>query len=1283
MLPINNGSNTPCANISSNCVVWQGPDIPCINICNGDTVSDVVAALGQELCDLIDSVSEINVDLTSLDLGTIPPPSGGGGGTGDYLQVIIDYINNLPPTPTTTTPTIINIPPCLQYNDPQGNVVTSLPIEDFVVYLANKICNIISDITLINNTIADIINRIVILENCVLPCNPGTGGGDPIVNSTCILGGSSVTASTLLTALEIEYCNFVNAVGSIAQINSAVNSTCIYGATQMLSVNANYGTQNNWISNPTTLAEINQNQWVVICDLYNAVLNIQQNCCDTDCAGVSFGSTYNVIYDPVTQIASGINFNFTSTSIPSGFTDCGSTITLTDSNGASTSTPINIVGLSTQPSGTVININNSVSTQGSLNAQIQMCVTDGTSTCSENQNSSISLLTPCPMFRLVNTADPTELTLSWLHIIGLGTVSYNWTLTETNATTSSFTGTVIGNSTTPNLSFTVSNLTPGTTYNISISIVDASGNVLTTCQGPSYTVPAAPDLCDNKTYLSAVISKSNYVNSSDKLMYGAQKASPFDTTLYRHYYYNITTNENEYYTLNRLTNNPAIQFDSYVNNVLTVQTFTQYTTNNAVLEYESSSDMVNWATFNPNTVIPPQGVLPVSFPMGTSMIVYIRARVVNSLGETNWTVAKYDAQTNYFLILGNISGGLFTNNTGTVYNYVNGVSINNAGSLINYTFDCDGDLNNSTSGGTSNLATWYYSGKLYHNSEYYYIYHYLYQNLDSLRTVACCGCPAHIFKHKISPSLLNINPGGTTDITIPYYLGNGNAFFTIISPPAYGTLTQQGVSNIFGYENTILTGQFNIPVLADSFTIELGPVVPGDCNSVQVTIPITINQIPRGTVNTGDHIFAFVNTNSFNSTDEPEKITTVINNLKTTFQDTCPNWSGELYIIPTTSDRWLSYPKAILDKTIALNEDPAWVNVRRLPTDWEGGAAVDNTRAYVIAFSNNSSISYHGSNLTSGWFGQPTSEYLQDYEEYLDILNGTELSSWAKTKNFNGTPPFADGVQLVYNPITHDTNGVSAAAILQGLGSYAGDMIEPKSYVVETAVDVSGYLMKGLVPSATNPYKDAVTTNGANVEGLFTKNVKMFLNQGTRDLTRAEYLDLLISDDNTSNFKYNMISMFLDENNACSGTALLMFEWRYCGGEWNKELDSLSFPPNASDGDVYKTESGLCISLRSSTGTATGNADLPPDILTSTLEASCDCCLSENVAYFVYLCDDPSTTSTILDECGALTTGDVISMDDGTGTIRCWTVSEVITDPADAKTFTKYGDCAQCSAAIV
>ena len=39
-----------CNPMSSNCVLWQGPDIPCINLCKGDSISDITAKLAEELC---------------------------------------------------------------------------------------------------------------------------------------------------------------------------------------------------------------------------------------------------------------------------------------------------------------------------------------------------------------------------------------------------------------------------------------------------------------------------------------------------------------------------------------------------------------------------------------------------------------------------------------------------------------------------------------------------------------------------------------------------------------------------------------------------------------------------------------------------------------------------------------------------------------------------------------------------------------------------------------------------------------------------------------------------------------------------------------------------------------------------------------------------------------------------------------------------------------------------------------------------------------------------------
>jgi len=59
MISTNSSSNgkSGCITTTSECVVWQGPNIDCIDLCTGDTISTVIATLAQELCDLINSVN--------------------------------------------------------------------------------------------------------------------------------------------------------------------------------------------------------------------------------------------------------------------------------------------------------------------------------------------------------------------------------------------------------------------------------------------------------------------------------------------------------------------------------------------------------------------------------------------------------------------------------------------------------------------------------------------------------------------------------------------------------------------------------------------------------------------------------------------------------------------------------------------------------------------------------------------------------------------------------------------------------------------------------------------------------------------------------------------------------------------------------------------------------------------------------------------------------------------------------------------------------------------------
>jgi hypothetical protein len=71
MKPLNL-DKSPCSPVSSNCVIWNGPDIECIGLCKGDTVTQVIYKLAEELCSLIDMFKLSNYDISCLELACPP-----------------------------------------------------------------------------------------------------------------------------------------------------------------------------------------------------------------------------------------------------------------------------------------------------------------------------------------------------------------------------------------------------------------------------------------------------------------------------------------------------------------------------------------------------------------------------------------------------------------------------------------------------------------------------------------------------------------------------------------------------------------------------------------------------------------------------------------------------------------------------------------------------------------------------------------------------------------------------------------------------------------------------------------------------------------------------------------------------------------------------------------------------------------------------------------------------------------------------------------------------------
>ena len=346
MIPTNSsGTTNGCDNISSNCVVWQGPDITCIDLCTGDTITDVTHKLATKVCKLITDGVTSNPSLAGLDLTCLNIPGITPTEFIPVLQAMVTQIcantgtGQVPNSSSNLSASaqvqadlpIMTLPACLQYNDPSGNPVTTLRLDLFATLISQQVCTNLASIQVINTTLTSYSSRLDILEACVLPCSSAVV--EKQVVPTCIMNVGVLTdVSVLLLALEVRFCALETAVGLPAAINLAIGQTTITSSTLSLSGNkAAYGAIGGWNSTVTSLAQSVQNSWIVMDDLYAAVANIQTNCCPSGCEGITYGFTTTEIFAS-SGLISSINFNFQNSSIPNDFNDASgfSVIKVTD-----------------------------------------------------------------------------------------------------------------------------------------------------------------------------------------------------------------------------------------------------------------------------------------------------------------------------------------------------------------------------------------------------------------------------------------------------------------------------------------------------------------------------------------------------------------------------------------------------------------------------------------------------------------------------------------------------------------------------------------------------------------------------------------------------------------------------------------------------------------------------------------------------------------------------------------------------------------------------------------
>ena len=292
MKPLNY-DNSPCSPISSNCVIWQGPDLHCIKLCAGDTVSDVVANLATELCTIMEQLDITNYDLSCFNLVACPPNTFEA-----LIQFLIEKICSLEgissdpnsgnKSSTGCPDCLVSVASCFIVNN-----ITSMQLIDYVNMIGQRVCNILTTITELQDQISELDVRVTVLENATAPtftmptiavdCTLQSSSPGPFIGA----GGAAIAIDLVLSALINDntygYCALRTALGLPAALQTAVASQCITSSSTSLVYGTPMATAyvGSWIGTPTTIADTLTDMWISICDIFDYLTNFNVTVTDT------------------------------------------------------------------------------------------------------------------------------------------------------------------------------------------------------------------------------------------------------------------------------------------------------------------------------------------------------------------------------------------------------------------------------------------------------------------------------------------------------------------------------------------------------------------------------------------------------------------------------------------------------------------------------------------------------------------------------------------------------------------------------------------------------------------------------------------------------------------------------------------------------------------------------------------------------------------------------------------------------------------------------------------
>lgn len=305
----------------SGCIIWNGPEIACLDICAGDKLNDLVYAIATKVCE-----STSSTDLSTLSLQCLVDKLGVTLPTEKniltILQVLVNNDCHLKDLIDAVDAKIVDTDvelnlnlSCLGTDDIYGNPILLTQIELDQV-LITAVCSLKTRMTSAEGAIVVLQSEMDTLQATVDAIDT-----DPEV-TTCI--GSAKPMSDALVEVAADYCTYKGSVGTLSQIAFVL-------AQQGAALNTEFHLTAGWVVSPATQAQSLSNLWIAFNSYFNRLKVIEQTCCAPTCDKIKIGfiPTFDFQAHTVTLLFS----SGAGTVIPAGFEDVGTDITFTDVNG--------------------------------------------------------------------------------------------------------------------------------------------------------------------------------------------------------------------------------------------------------------------------------------------------------------------------------------------------------------------------------------------------------------------------------------------------------------------------------------------------------------------------------------------------------------------------------------------------------------------------------------------------------------------------------------------------------------------------------------------------------------------------------------------------------------------------------------------------------------------------------------------------------------------------------------------------------------------------------------